>query len=131
MAGSICDYAELKILDHLFGESSFTMPTVYLALYTVAPADAGGGTECPGGNYARVAVAGKFSAAAAGAITNDVQIDMATPNADDWGELVAWALLDNSAGGNFLVWADLTANKSPLTDDPVYFKVGDLDTTLD
>ena len=48
------DYLEDKVLDHVFGGNAFTAPTtLYVALYTVAPSDTGGGTEVSGGAYAR------------------------------------------------------------------------------
>ena len=48
------DYLEDKVLEHVFGGNAFTAPsTLYVALYTVAPSDTGGGTEVSGGAYAR------------------------------------------------------------------------------
>ena len=52
MAG-FSDYLEDKVLDHVFGGNAYTAPgTLYVALYTVAPTDTGGGTEVTGGSYA-------------------------------------------------------------------------------
>ena len=49
MAG-FSDYLEDKVLDHGFGGTAYTAPTtLYVALYTVAPTDTGGGTEVSGG----------------------------------------------------------------------------------
>ena len=43
---AISDYAEKLILDYLMTSGSATRPTAwYVALYTSAPSDAGGGTE--------------------------------------------------------------------------------------
>ena len=48
------DYLENKVLGHVFGGTAYTAPsTLYVALYTVAPSDTGGGTEVSGGGYAR------------------------------------------------------------------------------
>jgi hypothetical protein len=68
MAGSINDGTETRILDHIVGKTSYTMPsTVYLALFTTAVNDAGGGTEATGGSYARKLTAGSdWTAASAG-----------------------------------------------------------------
>ena len=67
---SLSDYTELEILDHIFGGAAYTSPTnVYLALYTVAPTDSGGGTEVSGNGYARQQMS--FGAAASGSITTD------------------------------------------------------------
>ena len=51
------DDLEDKIINHFFRNSSQTSPTnVYMALYTAAPSDAGGGTEVVGNGYARLAI---------------------------------------------------------------------------
>ena len=53
MAG-FSDFLETKVLDHVFGGTAYTAPTtLYVALYTAAPTDSGGGTEVSGGAYAR------------------------------------------------------------------------------
>ena len=43
---SFSNYLETEILDHVFGGAAYTAPsTLYVALYTATPNDAGGGTE--------------------------------------------------------------------------------------
>ena len=134
MAGSKSDFLELELLDHVLGNAAYSAPaTVYVALYTAAPTDAGGGTEVSGGSYARVAVtnnATNWPAAAAGAKANgtDITFPEATAN---WGEVVAFAILDAESAGNFLYWADLTASKTINSGDTAKFAVGDLDVTED
>ena len=40
------DYLESAIVNHIFRTDSFAKPaTVYIALFTAAPSDSGGGTE--------------------------------------------------------------------------------------
>ena len=74
MAGNLTNYLENKLIDHFLGTTSYTMPAaVYIGLFTVAPTDAGGGTEVTGGSYARQAAT--FSAASSGATSNDTNID--------------------------------------------------------
>lgn len=134
MAGSFSDFLENELLDHVFGAAAYTAPaTVYVALYTVAPTDAGGGTEVTGGAYARVAVtnnATNFPAASGGAKSNGTVITFPTATAN-WGTVVAFAILDAAAGGNFLCWADLAVNKTVNNGDTAEFAVNDLDITLD
>lgn len=133
MAGSLSDYAEAKILDHIVGKTSFTMPsTVYVALYTVAPTDAGGGTECTGGSYVRKLTAGSdWTAASVGAGTssNAAVITFVTPTGS-WGTAVAFSLMDASTVGNFLAWADLTTPQAIGTGNTVSFAIGALALTL-
>jgi len=134
VAGSFNDFLELELLDHVFGAAAYTAPaTVYVALYTAAPSDSGGGTEVTGGSYVRLAVtnnATNFPAASAGAKSNGTVFTFATATAN-WGTIVAFAILDASTGGNFLCWGDLTTSKAVNNGDTASFAVGDLDITLD
>jgi hypothetical protein len=131
MAGSFNDYAENKILDHIVGKTSFTMPsTVYLALFTTAVNDAGGGTEATGGSYARKLTAGSdWVAAAAGASSNATVITFVTPTGS-WGTVTHFALMDASTAGNYLGWSDLTTSQAIGTGNTVSFAIGALTLTL-
>ena len=134
MAGSFNNYLEDEILDHVFGGGDYTRPgTVYIALYTAAPSDTGGGTEVSGGSYARAAVtnnATNFPASSGGAKSNGTEIAF-TPATANWGTVVAFAILDASSSGNFLAWGDVTPNKAINSGDTAKFAVGDLDITID
>ena len=138
MAGSFSDFLELELLDHVFGAASYSAPaTLYVALYTVAPSDSGGGTEVSTSvwtNYARVAKtnnATNFPAASAGAKSNGNAIDFGTATISGTAPVVvAVGILDASSGGNLLAWADLAANKTIDNGDAVSFATGDLDITL-
>ena len=133
MAGSFSDFLELELLDHVFGAAAYTAPvTLYIALFTAAPTDAGGGTEVTGGSYARVAVtnnATNFPAASAGAKSNGTEIAFTAATAD-WGTVVALGIFDAASAGNLLAWADLAANKVVNNGDTAKFPVNDLDITL-
>jgi len=134
MAGSKSDFLELELLDHVLGNAAYSAPaTVYIALYTAAPTDAGGGTEVSGGSYARAAVtnnATNFPAASGGAKANGTEIAFATATAD-WGTVVAFGIFDALTVGNLLYWGDLTASKAVSSGDTAKFAVGDLDITED
>src|SRR4051812_37098982 len=99
MAGSINDATELKVLDHLVGKTTWTLPsTVYLALFTTAVNDAGGGTECTGGSYARKLTAGSdWTTAAAGATSNATVLTFVTPTGS-WGTATHFALMASVSG---------------------------------
>lgn len=127
MAGSKSDYLENKLLDHALGTTTFTKPSaVYVALYTAAPTDAGGGTEVSGNNYSRVAAT--FSAASGGATANATDVIFPTPSGS-WGTIVAFGLFDQSTTGNLLYWGDLTANQAVALNDTVQFLTGEIDIT--
>jgi hypothetical protein len=135
MAGSKADYLEDELLDHVLGGGDYARPaTVYIALFTVDPSDAGGGTEVSTDdwtNYARVAVtnnATNWPAALGGAKSNGAIIDFGTATIVGAGVTVtAFAILD--ASSNFLYWAELTADKTITNGDPVQFPIGAIDIT--
>jgi len=54
MAG-LTNYLEDKIINHVFGSTSYTKPTNwYVGLLTATPSDSAAGTEVSGGSYARM-----------------------------------------------------------------------------
>jgi hypothetical protein len=129
MPGSKSDYLENKLLDHVLTNTAYTSPTtVYVGLYTVAPTDAGGGTEVTGNNYARESVS--FASAVAGETSNDAEVEFGTPSAT-WGEVVAFGVFDADTAGNLLYWGDLTNAKTINTGDTVKFLVNELDVSED
>ena len=116
------NYLELQVLDAVLGAVAYTPPaTVYFALYSATPGDAGGGTELTTGTspgYARVAVtnnATNFPAASAGAKTVGVDVTFPTNSSGGaaWLAAVAWAILDASTGGNFLLWSPMVSLACP------------------
>ena len=129
MAG-FSDYLEDKVLDHVFGGNAYTAPaTLYVALYTVAPTDTGGGTEVTGGSYARQSGAFTVSGTNPTTASNSAAIEYPTATAD-YGTVVAVGILDASSSGNLLAYANLDTSKSVTTGDVFRFDTGDLDITL-
>ena len=129
MAG-FSDYLEDAVLDHVFGGSAYTAPaTLYVALYTVAPTDTGGGTEVTGGAYARQTSTFTVSGTDPTTATNAAAIEYPTATGD-YGTVVAVGILDALSGGNLLAYADLTTSKTVSTGDVFRFDAGDLDITL-
>ena len=129
MAGSFSDFLEDELLDHVLKTGAYGEPTnIYVALYTVAPNDAGGGTEASGGSYARkIHEAWDVSSGGASENTGAITFVQAT---GDWGEIVAFALFDAITVGNMLMWGDLSVNKTILTGDTAEFAAGEIDVTL-
>jgi hypothetical protein len=136
MAGSKSNYLENALLDHVFGGGDFTRPaSVYFTLYTVAPTDAGGGTECAGGNYARKVVTNNgtnFPAAGSGVKTNGTDIQFLVQTAAI-GTVVAWGVFDALTSGNLLYWGDLSVGdqKAYLINDQPVIPAGSLTITED
>ena len=134
MAGSKSDYLEDAILDHVLGGGDYSRPaTVWIALYTAAPTDAGGGTEVTGGSYVRFSVtnnATNWPASSGGAKANGTEFSFVTATAD-WGTVLAFSIMDAVSGGNFMYWGDLTASKIVNNGDTAKFPIGDIDITED
>ena len=124
------DYLEDKVLEHVFGGNAFTAPsTLYVALYTVAPSDTGGGTEVSGGAYARQT--GTFTVSGTNPTTasNTAAIEYPTATAN-YGTVVAVGILDASSSGNLLAYSTLDSSKVVSSGDVFRFNAGDLDITL-
>ena len=129
MAG-FSDYLEDKVLEHVFGGNAYSAPsTLYVALYTVAPTDTGGGTEVSGGSYARQTGAFSVSGTNPTTASNTAAIEYPTATAD-YGTVVAVGILDASSSGNLLAYANLTTSKVVSSGDVFRFNTGDLDITL-
>lgn len=119
---------ETRVLTWVFTNSSATRPTAwFVALYTGAPNDAGGGTEVSGGAYARQAVTFSVSGDTA---TNTGAIEYPTATAG-YGTVTHVGIFDASTGGNLIAYAALTASKTIETGDVLRLPAGDLDVTLD
>ena len=125
MAGAMADYLENKLIDHIFRATSYTAgANIYVALFTAAPSDTGGGTEVSGGSYARVALNPSTSnwrntqnsgtgasTGTSGQTSNASTITFAAPTAN-WGTITHVALIDASSSGNYLFWGALTNSKT-------------------
>lgn len=140
---AMSDYLENKIIDHVFRNTAYTVPTtVYIALFTAAPSDAGGGTEVTGGAYARVQVGPSLTAwngthgnttgvsSGTGGLTDNAADITFTTATASWGVVTHVAIMDAVTGGNVLFHGALTASKTVDNGDTFKFNAGDLDITL-
>lgn len=128
------DFLENELLDHVLGAATYTPPvTIYCALYTAAPSDAGGGTEVSGTGYARVAItnnATNFPAASGGSKSNGTAVTFPTAGGS-WGTVTYFGYFDASSGGNLLRYGALGTSKVVGTGDTPSFAVGALVSTED
>lgn len=145
-AGALTDYAENKIVDHVFRATAFseTIPaSYYIALNTAACSDSSQGTEATGGSYARVAITrgtaawngthGTTTGASSGTngtISNAAAITFPAATAD-WGTVSHWRINDASTAGNDIVCAALTASRNITTGATPAFAAGALTVQID
>lgn len=137
MAGSLSDYAENKVAEHLVGKTAFTMPTIYVALLTAAPNESASGDEinevADAYSYARVATAGgDWSSAVAGAISNSSAITFPQASGGSWGTITHYALMDsgNWGEGYMIGWGDLSASQVISDGSTASFAIGALDLVV-
>lgn len=124
---AMSDYLENKVLDHVLGTTSYTMPaTVYIGLSTGSFADDNSGTELSGGSYARQSIA--FDAAASGTTDNTAAVDFPVATAS-WGTVSHYGLFDALSGGNLLIHGAFTASKTVDSGDVLRISAGELDIT--
>lgn len=125
MADNLTDAEENRLLD-----ASLPSGSVYLALFTVAPDDAGaGGTEVSGGGYARQPITS--AAASGGSKSNNADILFPVASAA-WGTIVAYGVFDAATGGVMRWHRTLTAGEQRAinTNDQYKITSGTLTFTL-
>jgi hypothetical protein len=104
------DYLAVNLLNHVLRATSFAAPAaVYLAAYTTAPTNAGGGAEVSGGAYTRQTLTLGSPAANQVANVGDVLFPMATAS---WGTVVHFGIFDAPASGNLLYHTALSAPRT-------------------
>jgi hypothetical protein len=120
------NWLENWVLDRL-GDSAFAS-TIYVALYTAAPSDIGGGTEVPNGlgGYARIPVANNivnWPPAVSASKHNGVDLSFTSAGADI-GTIVAMALFDAALAGNMLWWSAVVPTITMQDGDTITFPAG-------
>ena len=131
--GSFCDYAEAKILDHVFKIASFTQPSnLYVALSTTTPVDDGSNVTEPVGNgYARTLCNGwTRSGTSPTQVQNTAAVTFPTATGS-WGTLTHFVIYDASTSGNPIAWGALGASQAITTNDIAQFAANALTVTQD
>jgi hypothetical protein len=125
---AMSNYLENALINATLRNTTYTSPaTVYAALFTSDPTDAGSGTEVTGGSYTRKAIT--FGAPSNGVSTNSaaVEFDAATAN---WGTITHFGIYDASSSGNLLYHGALTTSKAIDSGDVFKFASGNISVTL-
>jgi hypothetical protein len=128
---SFSDWAENKIIDHIFGgggDKVWTAPSnLWIAVSTSTPSDtvfaepAGQPrlqVACTTGNWARTA----------NNVTNNVIFYM--PSVTSGYTALGWGIYDASTGGNLVCWGTMSSTVL-ATSDILQFSVGQLSITID
>lgn len=122
------NYLENALVNAVLRNTTYTSPaTVYVALFTTDPTDAGSGTELSGSAYARTAVT--FGAPSNGVTTNSADVTFPTATAS-WGVVTHIGLYDASTSGNLLFHTPLDSSKTIDSGDIFKIASGSLSVTL-
>jgi len=130
MAGSLSNWLELELLDHVLKTGAYTVPTnIYIALSTADPGDDEAGIAEPVAmGYARVVMnAWDVATARATENTNIITFAQATGN---WTTITHWAIYDAITGGNFLAHGDFTTSKAAPLGTNLWIAAGDIDVVF-
>lgn len=126
--GSKTDYLEHAVLNFFLAKNTdgYVSPgDGYVALFTSAPNESGGGTEVTGGSYARIP--GNFLVTNSSAANNSL-LTFPTASAD-WGVITDFAIFDLLSGGHMLYYGTLGTPRTVLNGDVVKFNAGQLVVT--
>jgi len=123
------NYLENALLNAVLRNTTYTSPTTcYVGLFSSDPTDAGSGTECSGGAYARIAVT--FGSPTNGVVTNSADVTFAQAT-NDWGTISHIGLHDADTSGNLLFHTILASSKAIGTGDQFKISAGSLTCTLE
>ena len=125
---AMSNFLENALINATLRNTTYTSPaTVYVALFTTDPTDAGTGTQVTGGSYARQAAS--FAAPSDGASTTNADITFPTATAN-WGTVTHFGLYDAITGGNLLYHGARNNSKNIQTGDILQIEAGNLTVTL-
>lgn len=127
---ALSDYAEKLILDWMMTTGSATRPTSwYIALFTAAPSDSGGGTEVTGSGYARQSVTFDAGSSPGGTTQNSGAVSF-TASGGNFGTVTHIGIFDAVSGGNLLWHGAMTASKTINDGETLEFSAGNIDLTI-
>ena len=124
----LSNHLETALINATLRNTAYTSPaTVYAALFTTDPTDAGSGTEVTGGSYARTSIT--FGSPSNGVTTNSADVTFPTCTVA-WGTVTHMGIYDASTSGNLLYHTPLDASKTVDSGDIFKISSGNLSVTL-
>ena len=131
MAGSLSSYLQNALLDHLFDQSSFSIPDIYISLHVSTPGEYGTGELFFTDGYARVyTYFDDWLLVASGMIQNynTIAFPMATGY---WSYVSYFGMYDHATSGNFLAYGLISPSMEVMFGDVAKFEPYSLTVTLD
>ena len=128
MASGMTNDFEGFVIDHFLRGTSQGTTSGYMALYSIAPGEAGGGTELTVAlGYAREAVG--FGADTDGVASNAGAVTF-TAAGGAWSAIVGHSICDASVAGNILMYEDSVSGPTLADGDSYQFGIGDIEVTF-
>lgn len=131
MPGSISDYLEDKLIDHVLKNTAYTVPSnLYIGLSTADPTDDGSGNAEPSGDgYVRV-LCNSWATASSRVTSNAAAVEFPDAEGSGWGTITHWTIWDASSGGNLIAHCPLTTPRVVGTGIILRAEIGDLTVTV-
>ena len=127
---ALSDHAENLLLNWLMTTGTATRPTNwYVALFTSAPNDAGGGTEVSGNGYSRQSVSWDTASGTGGTTANSGAVSF-TASGSGFGTVTHIGIFDASSSGNLLWHGAMDTSKTVASGDVLQFAAGAIDLTI-
>lgn len=110
-------------------DAVFTTSGTFLALFTAAPTNSGGGTEVTtsGTAYARQAIS--FAASAARLKTSSATVTFPVATAT-YGTVTHWGIFSASTAGTMYAWGAFTSSQTVNTGNQLTVPSGDIDLSF-
>jgi hypothetical protein len=129
--GSLSNYAEDAMLDHVLNTTAMSVPTnLYVGLSTATIDDTTTGSTVtePGDTYARV-VHNSWDTAATRKTSNTGTVTFATATGS-WGTITDWFIADAATLGNIIAYGTLAVSKAVASGNTPSFADDELDVTF-
>ena len=122
------NYLETKVLDYVLRNTADWAPTtVYLALHTADPTDAGSGAEVSGGSYARQTIDFAAASGTGGSVVSSTAESFTVMPACTVTHIGVW---DAASSGNLLFHTAVDTSKAVLAGDTISVAAGAVTITL-
>ncbi|MBW1672143.1 MAG: hypothetical protein JRJ45_00605 [Deltaproteobacteria bacterium] len=126
MASGKTDTHENAVINHFCRGTGETTKSAYIALFSTAPGEAGGGVELSGNGYARIAIG--LNAPSDGVALNGGEVKF-TAAGGAWSAIDGHAVMDESSAGNMQYYEDSVGGPTLGDGDSYQFDAGDISVT--
>lgn len=127
---AMSDYLEKALLDHVLGGAEYASPdNIFVALFTTAPSDSGGGTEVSGSGYSREVVEFSPAHATNGTASSSDSVSF-TASGGAWGTVTHVALFDAVTDGNMLFHGAIDTPRTVNDGQTLVFDVAEITVIL-